>query len=74
MKKFLASILMTLFLVTAFGSFSASQSTVYAMSVDDKKKEDKKKDPPGPPPVKDKKPENDGDKGKKKPGLIIRLF
>ena len=65
MKKFLASIFMTLFLVTAFGVFTESASSVYAMSLDDKKKDDKKKDPPGPPPVKDKGPRNDGDRGKK---------
>lgn len=65
MKKFLASIFMTLFLVMAFGAFSAPDSTVYALSLDDKKKDDKKKDPPGPPPVKDKDPKS-GDERKPK--------
>jgi hypothetical protein len=65
MKKYFASILMALFLVTAFGSFSRPESIVYAMSVDDKKKDDKKKDPPGPPPVKDKGPKDGGDKRNK---------
>ncbi len=60
MKKFLASILMTLFLGMAFGAFSDTTSNVYAISVDDKKKDDKKKDPPGPPPVREKdKPKGD---------------
>jgi hypothetical protein len=68
MKKYLASILMTLFLVTAFGAFSSPASKVYAISLDDKKKDDKKKDPPGPPPVKDKGPKDGEDRGKKKPG------
>jgi hypothetical protein len=68
MKKYFASILMALFLTTAFGTFTAPDSKAAALSVDDKKKDDKKKDPPGPPPVKDKEPRNDGDKGKgKKP-------
>lgn len=62
MKKFLASILMTLFLVMAFSAFNTPDSTIYAMSLDDKKKDDKKKDPPGPPPVKDKDPKGGGDK------------
>lgn len=65
MKKYFASILMALFLMTAFGTFSAPETSVYAMSIDDKKKDDKKKDPPGPPPVKDKEPKNDGDRGNK---------
>jgi hypothetical protein len=67
MKKFLASILIALFLVTAFGAFPAPTSSVYAMSVDDKKKDDKKKDPPGPPPVKDKGPKGDEKPKGKKP-------
>jgi hypothetical protein len=65
MKKYFASFLMALFLATAFGTYSASETRAAALSVDDKKKDDKKKDPPGPPPVKDKGPRNDGDKGNK---------
>jgi hypothetical protein len=65
MKKYFASILMALFLATAFGTFTAPELRASALSVDDKKKDDKKKDPPGPPPVKDKEPRNDGDKGNK---------
>jgi hypothetical protein len=65
MKKYLASILMALFLATAFGTFTSLETRAAALSVDDKKKDGKKKDPPGPPPVKDKEPRNDGNKGKK---------
>ena len=68
MKKYLASILIALFLaLTSATSFAEVSTRGAAATVDDKKKDDKKKDPPGPPPVvpKDKDPKNPGGKPKK---------